>query len=316
MAEPEERNEYQIARLLKAAGVRPSPDAAVTAGVRAEVHAAWQKTQSQHYRRRYLAAAAVILAVTFGWVVSTPAPVPTSLVVAQVIGQAEYQIADGPWRAMVPGDTLAASTIRTGTDSYVSWITDGGASMRLAPGSQLSVTTARAVSLDRGAVYIDADVADLIIATPFGTVRDVGTRFEVHVDTDTWRVQVRDGMVEVRNDGLQEVGNAGDRISMTRNNQVQRSRVAKDDRSWTWTEAVAPSFQMEGATLADYLAWHSHETGQRLQFVSEGAARDARRTILHGSIAGLTPSESLPVVLSTTRFHQAASEPGNIAIDK
>jgi hypothetical protein len=40
-------------------------------------------------------------------------------------------------------------------------------------------------------------------------------------------------------------------------------------------------------------------------FASPASEAEARRVILHGSVAGLTPKDALTAVLLTTRLHQS-----------
>jgi hypothetical protein len=63
---------------------------------------------------------------------------------------------------------------------------------------------------------------------------------------------------------------------------------------------VAPTFNIEGRTLAEFLRWASRETGLDLLYVSDVAEREAVGTVLRGSIEGLRPDESIAAVVSTT----------------
>ena len=67
--------------------------------------------------------------------------------------------------------------------------------------------------------------------------------------------------------------------------------------AWEWTQAIAPPFPLEGGSLGEFLAWVSRESGRRIAGPAVATGEAARATVLHGSLAGLTPEESLAAVL-------------------
>ncbi len=86
-------------------------------------------------------------------------------------------------------------------------------------------------------------------------------------------------------------------------NTVRQEAVEKTDPSWSWTHQVKEPFQLEGATLARYLAWWSSETGKSTNFQSKADATTASELVLHGSLDGLSLEAGLTAVLASSGFH-------------
>lgn len=314
-----------MAALLGKVGARPAPDSASMARIRSEVRAVWQEEVNREKTRTrpwgYAIAASALLAIAAGWFLLQPqSGQPVSLaVVDHIVDVVEYQDTEGRWRSAAPGQPLSAGAIRTGDQGLATLTTSYGFEIRVAGGSEIEVAATGQVELVDGAVYVDSHghaANGFLVSTPFGVAKDIGTRFEVRLEPSRWRVQVRDGAVEMRDGDHQAMAHAGERIWISSEDTLARERVAANDPSWSWVAAAAPPFEVEGATLSAFLAWIAHETGESVSFRSEAAEQAAKGTILHGSITGLTPRASLAVVLSTTDFHQVDSEPGAIVIDK
>ena len=68
---------------------------------------------------------------------------------------------------------------------------------------------------------------------------------------------------------------------------------------WAWAEQIAPEFALEGRSLRTFLDWAARETGFTMRLASPDLARSADGIWLHGSAAGLTPSQALEAVLPT-----------------
>lgn len=315
--------EKQIADILKRTGARPAPPDDVAAQVKAEVREVWRQEVEQVRRRSaarrwYALAASIVGAVALGWLVLQPNPAPaTAMSVVRVVNDVQY-LDGGTWRALHDGDALARpATLRTSENGLVALRTQAGADIRVASSSDLAFD-ADAVTLEHGAVYVDTGAAPqaVSIRTPFGVARDIGTRFEVRVEPTQWRVQVRDGSVVVDDDDVRETAGAGRRLVIDADNLVERTEVSSWDESWLWTQRAAGTLEIEGASLHDYLDWVGRETGRQVSYADSIIEREAKRTILHGSIDGLTPRESLSSVLATTDYRLAESNSGVIMIDR
>ncbi len=108
----EDRDEHDIARLLKNVGARSQPATQAAAEVRAAVEAEWRSVVSARRQRRrftgWAAAAGIAVAAVGAWVarplyLPEPATVAT---VARVVGDVQVESSRGQWSRVAAGDTL------------------------------------------------------------------------------------------------------------------------------------------------------------------------------------------------------------------
>jgi hypothetical protein len=154
------------------------------------------------------------------------------------------------------------------------------------------------VLLSGGTLYLDSEGGpSLEVRTRDGIVRDVGTQFEVSLTPAGLRVRVREGSVVVRRDQQEHRARAGDEIALTPSGQLTRRTIPTDGAGWASTTGMPSSFDLEGHSLSEFLAWVVGEMGWQLQFASTDAEEKARATMLHGSIQGLTAEEAVAAVI-------------------
>jgi ferric-dicitrate binding protein FerR (iron transport regulator) len=205
---------------------------------------------------------------------------------------------DGPWASLAASRSLViGDTVRTGDDSYGALAMATGAALRLDGGTELEMTGGDEIYLRRGAVYVEAPgAATLAIRTDHGLARDIGTRYEVRVGDNGWRVQVREGRV-VMNDARAGAmtADAGERI-VVQDAAFALEKVSSTDASWHWTHRAAPPMAIEGAVLSDYLAWWSRETGIAVRYQRPIDEAIAAQTQLHGSLDGLSLEDGFGAV--------------------
>jgi ferric-dicitrate binding protein FerR (iron transport regulator) len=302
-----------IARLLKGAGGRDQPGAAIEAQVRTAVESEWRQLVSARRRRRdvtvWAAAAGMAVAALAVWLavplLDRDQPLVATLV--QSSGVVEYR--DGPradWAPLSEGAALSSSQeVRTSGSSRAALELTSGLELRIDRASHLVFDEPDAASLEQGAAYVDSGTSPGAIASRFtlrtaaGTVRHVGTQYEARVDASRLRVAIREGSVRIETPDAAVSGVAGEQILVDGGN-ITRSDLPAHDAAWDWVGAVAPTFDIEGRTLAEFLRWASRETGLDLLYVSDVAEREAAGTVLRGSIEGLRPDESIAAVVSTT----------------
>ena len=302
-----------IARLLKGAGGRDQPDAAIAAQVRAAVESEWRELVSARRRRRnftFSAAAAGVAAAAIAVWLAVPLldheqPVVATLV--QSSGAVEYR--DGPradWAPLGAGATVSSrQEIRTSGSSRAAFELASGLELRIDRASRLVFDESEVASLEQGAAYVDSGTSPGALASRFalrtaaGTVRHVGTQYEVRLDANRLRVAIREGSVRIDTPDGAVSGVAGEQL-LVDEGRVTRSDLPAHDPAWDWVGAVAPTFVIEGRTLAEFLRWASRETGRGLLYASDEAEREAARIVLRGSIEGLRPDESIAAVGSTT----------------
>jgi len=302
-----------IARLLKGAGGRDQPDAAIEAQVRTAVESEWRQLVSARRRRQqvtvWAAAAGVAVAALAVWLamplLDREQPVAATLV--QSSGVIEYR--NGPradWAPLGEGAALySRQEVRTSASSRAAFELASGPELRIDRASHLVFDELEVASLEQGAAYVDSGTAPGAIASRFrlrtaaGTIRHLGTQYEARVDASRLRVAIREGSVRIETPGAAVSGIAGEQILVDGGN-VTRSDLPAHDPAWDWIGAVTPTFDIEGRTLAEFLRWASRETGLDLLYVSDVAEREAVGTVLRGSIEGLRPDESIAAVVSTT----------------
>ncbi len=302
-----------IGRLIHYAGARETVPPERFDKARDRVGRHWEKVvaEQQHVRAwdplRYIAVAASVLAAAgVAFLLWREADVPPTIVSAsvdRVFG--EVLIADQVARQ---GDVVEADTlIETGPDSRIALRMAGGQSLRIDTSSRLLVHSSNHVSLRAGGTYIDTDTASnslpIMVSTPFGVARDVGTQFQVRLATSVMMVGVRDGLVEVAQTGRQSISVNKDRFMELDIYGKKSERIlSADDPSWGWIETVAPEFDIQGASLQQYLMWYAREKGVRLMWVDDESESNAEGVELSGSIAGMTLDESLQIVRQIAIF--------------
>lgn len=325
----ERTEEQRIEALLQKVGPRIAPPEDLTRQVREAVRSEWRETvteRSRARRVRVIAAAASLAAlatigVTAALMNSTP---PAQMAVVTRIEGAVR--GDAGWlhpaRELTDGAVVhVGDEIVTAADAHAAFHIDEGLSLQLDESSKVRLAHDDRLVLERGAVYVASDSdaarsATFIVATRNGTVRHIGTQYEVRTVPAGVQVSVREGRVVVDTDGALHEGKAGERIAIDDGGAVKRTALAQNDPHWRWVERSAPSFDIENQSLHDFLSWFSRETGRQVAFASPEAAQAARATILRGSIEGLEPQAALTAVLATTELISVEDQDGRIVIQR
>lgn len=303
-----------IEELLRQVGARDEPSPDVMREVEAAVHAEWQSMlRARRTRRQFIAvgiAASALLAVGVGFFgVRYMAPGPIQ--VAQITridghllvrpqSQAAHEVA-------VAANVSTGETIQTDDRSRAALQFGNAVSLRLDQGTIVKIAAADQLVLTAGALYIDSQAEnpqELTVRTDAGSVRHVGTQYEVRTHAEEMVVSVREGRVMIANAAGTSSGVAGERIRVTQRGEVVRGTVAAHDPNWQWAARTAPQFDINDHTLAMFLEWVARETGRKVVYSSSEAQSAASGLKLRGSIAGLDPDTALNAVLSTTQLHR------------
>ncbi|HKR66010.1 MAG TPA: FecR domain-containing protein [Thermoanaerobaculia bacterium] len=219
-----------VAQLVRLAGARPKPDPQRMARVREAVHDEWRRTTRRRQWTRYGIAAAVA-ATLAGVLVFTRVP-----------------------------STRVIET-RTGEVTSIEW---SGATLRIDGETRIRLDANAHATLERGTLFFESHThTGVTIDTPFGAVRDIGTRFELRVGEHDLHVRVSEGMVDVRGTRA----DAGMELVATR-------------------DAVTPFLTLEGQTLGDVIEHAARVKGLRVEWHTR------RDVVLRGSVA-LTPDEAI-----------------------
>jgi ferric-dicitrate binding protein FerR (iron transport regulator) len=224
----------------------------------------------------------VVMIVVLRMMPSTPRPqaAPQRLVVAD--GQTNGAV-------IYAND---AYEVANGNTASLAW---GNAILRLDGGTRVRIASPTELSLDRGAVYVDSNRSGVVIRTPIGSVRDIGTQFEVRLAADRMRVRVREGRVDLQHGGATHSAAAGTELDADARGGVTEHSIAKNGAEWDWVVRAAPPIHLDGRTLAEVVATVTRDEGVKPVW-SDDAARNAASMRLHGDVP-LTPEEALDTAL-------------------
>jgi ferric-dicitrate binding protein FerR (iron transport regulator) len=184
-----------------------------------------------------------------------------------------------------------------------------GPSLRLDAGTRVRFQ-AGVLYLETGAVYVDtASLAGTATATAkktikiqtgFAEIQDVGTQFEVRLDSAAAQplsVRVREGHVDFKRGTDKVAVAAGEELTSAATGQFIARKISPADPLWDWAASCAPAFPLEGHSLESAVAWICREQGWNLKFDSESAHTAAKTIRLHGSLEGVSPKKALDAVL-------------------
>ena len=284
-------DESGIARVLAAAGARMQPPAAMAEAVRVAAHAEWRAMLAARARRRrmvFALAASAVIAIFGFWLSRT-------------------------WL------TPRGEDVTTDRSHYAALTFPGNISVRLDRDTHIVRLNPQHIVLRQGAVYVDAGLAPhesarhLQIDTPSGSVSHVGTQYEVRLLPVGTRIRVREGRVELGGPAP-VILQARDQLLVSGSGLITRTSIAPDSSEWDWAVQAAPAFEIEGRSLAQFLAWAGRELGCEIVYATPEAKAESMRAVLNGSTAGLTPTEALAAVLPTTRLRSLRRE-GKILIE-
>jgi ferric-dicitrate binding protein FerR (iron transport regulator) len=318
-------DEETTARLLRLGGMRAEvPTDREDRVRRAFLDECRASARARASRRRMVTGAAVLsiaaaalFAVRFWLVREVTSPVYSILAIVERLegsgGRTSGQRTSVPLVQIQPGHALrAGDRIETDATGRISLRLSQGVSLRFDRGSRARLVSASAIELGAGAVYVDSGPqsselksgsrSGLEVHTSFGVVRDIGTQFEIRLSDASLRVRVRSGVVEVRSGGRgEDLSSARPGTELTLGPAGVASRaVAPYGPDWAWAVSLGPTFETEGRPLDAFLQHLCREQGWTLTYADAKLARDASGMILHGSTAGLQPSDALTVALATT----------------
>ncbi len=316
-------NDKDIERVLQSVGPRERPPREIEREIQRRLRAEWRAVvasrQGSRRRQTFYALAASVLAAAIGvWIAAPRLGGPAESVATMTLAAGEVRVDSGwfsAWRDVAPGQALAVGqALQTGPTGRGALSLPGGVSARLDHDTKLNITGAGELTLEHGALYVDAGpttsvASRLDVITPTGSVRHVGTQYEVRLMGTGVRLRVREGRVEwhARTGGFEQSGR-GEQLMIAGDGTVERQAMPIYGKDWDWAAATAPGIEIEGLPLSRFLSWAGRELGREIVYATPTAATDAARIIVHGSIAGLTPQQALDAVLATTRVHAVMAD--------
>lgn len=314
-----------VGRVLRAAGPREKPPAEIELELRESLRREWRAIVAARRarRRRVTAALAAGLAgaAIGAWVSMPRLAAPVKAVGTVALAVDDFRVKSGwlgRWRNAPAGTAVwTGEVLATGPAGRGALALAGGISARLDQSTQVRVAAVDRLVLDRGALYVDAGTPakgamSLVIATSAGSVRHLGTQYEVRLLPAGVRLRVREGRIEWSSGAGSATGQAGEQLTITQQG-IERSVVAMHGDQWSWVAQSAPGIDIDGLPLTAFLDWAARELGCRVEFSPSRLAAEASSVVLHGSVAGLDPARALDTVLATTRM-QAEVRAGSILV--
>ena len=302
-----------VAALIQAAGRRTEPPAdAYRQVLDAAMTTLRQKTARRRERNWLIGAVAAGVAGVSTMLLlqhQTGTLQPRVATVVRTFGAVEFRTADR-WKPLAESrSSISAGTeLRTLAGGGAALSLGRGVSLRLASATEVQFDGLQDIRLQNGMLYLDNRASlgtGFRIGTSLGTVRDVGTQFEVRVTDGSLRVRVREGRVEIDRAGGYVNGAAGDQVEIDVLGGVTRSTIAATDPAWLWAEAMASAPDIDGRPATELLAWVARETGRRLRYASPEVEQRAASVILHGNIRHMAPLAALDAMLATTDLEYA-----------
>lgn len=299
-----------LSNLLRLVGNRPVVPDEVRERVRRSLHAQWRRgTRIRIWRKRFLfamsAAAVVMVLYTASlWLVtrSLPSAVPLGFVenragtVLATLGHS----GDQKSQVLSRGDFLLSNSwLETGENGRAMLHLLNGPTVRMDVNTRFYFSSESSFVLDRGTVYVDSEGtgAKLVLLTSHGTIKNLGTQFEVNVNPEALRLRVREGAVILQRNGSEEQAAAGTQLSITRQGTSSRTELASYSPSYDWLSEIGPTYHLEGTSLNEFLGWISRESGLKVEYADPAIQQSSSRIVLHGSVRGLRPEEMPSVVL-------------------
>ena len=288
-----------IERLLELAGPRRAPADDHYSRARQAVHTAWH-TEVQRTRR-----------VRAAWMISVPLTAAAVLVLT-IVSQPAAPAADTIVGHHNGVAIRLGSVLRTEPTMRTALQLVNGIEVRMDVNGEMAFDDVGAIALRRGALFIDTGSAKdsqaaLEIRTPFGSVRHIGTRFEVRLidlpskagSHESMRVRVREGLVRLTTTAMSENGERGTELLASADGAIRRAATSLSGPDWDWVTLAATPFDLDGKTLAEFLTWVAREGGWDVRFENEKLEASASTITINGSVEGLTPEEALRSVLAT-----------------
>lgn len=320
--------DHDIENVLKSAGAREKPPAAVERAVREGLRAEWRTMVSERRganrgRIGMALAAGLAVAAVATWL-ALPRPDDSAEPVGRVAIAAKGLRVDTGfftgWKPAVSGQSLVAGDrVKSDATGSGALALPGGATARLDRRTRVTLASADKLILERGGLYIDggpgpAAATELAVKTASGTVRHVGTQYEVRLIGSGVRLRVREGRVEWKSKaGPVAEGRGGEQLTIARDGSVAREATPLYGESWAWIDAATPGIELDGLRLVDFLDWAARELGREVRFDRPETEREAASIILHGSVSGLTAEQALAAVLATTRVSASITD-GQIVV--
>jgi ferric-dicitrate binding protein FerR (iron transport regulator) len=213
-----------------------------------------------------------------------------------------WQRLDPDQRTLVVGQTL-----ETGEAARMAIAWNAGGLLRVDEKTRIAISGNSELQLLFGRIHYDSDslysteqpLVNLLINTPFGAVRHMGTQFMTDLAEGVLSVSVREGEVAITGSNTETLALAGEQIIISDSGIQVRQSILPYAEDWKWVQDIAPVYELDGRSMFDFLQWIRRESGYDIEFATDSAKFLAEETILHGSI-DLPPMRALEIMFQTS----------------
>lgn len=303
-----------IGELMRIADNTATPDPSRMERAMKRVHGEWRAAVVKQRRGRWQrwvgAVAAVVAIVTIGAILWSDRAVQVATV-ERAVGEASMRdmktrLQPNVFALPYTRTLMSGQQVTTGETGRVLLKLPSGEQLRIDTSSQVYWVSPTRMKLAYGTIYIEthnetelSDSDAFLVVTPFGSVRHVGTRFEVQVTEGSERIRVRDGAVVFSRSGQRPLTvSAGQELSADESTSRVHPGPGSADPQWEWTRQIAPELLIEGRSLFDVLEALTHESGLHVFYADDAVREQAKRITLRGSIEGLDTPDALRAVLA------------------
>ena len=330
MANSEKVNtKEEVERLLQLAGRPDQPQLSKKRDVKAKLKEQWRASvkaqKARRLRKRVLpiALAATIMLTLLAaqqWLLAPPVPTPLASVTHH---SGDYLVESNYERGQ--GNLYLGDLLVTTRDAAVAITLNDGTTLQLDGSSHVTFTDERELWLHAGRIYVDSpgDRTSIVIKTTWGTLTDIGTRFEVQIEDETLKLAMREGVVKVYLLGTDQPIQAkvdsfvGDVIVINQDLDVTNSSIHTTSPGWDWTLRSTPAFPAGAHSLTSVLTWAARITGRELKYDRAIMELQAQNEIVHWpEIEAVDVEKTLSELSVTTSKYEVTFTDTNLGISR
>lgn len=323
-------NDHDIELLLKSAGKRIEPSAEAADAIRQSTQAAWKQAVAENTAKQksakkskalfLVATAASLLVAVLGMkaLLFSKSPAPTIDALqpfAQIShSQGHYYIND----QLKPLNTPLAigDTIKTDEHAILAVVLKDQTQMTFSGATELVFQSANKIKIVSGRIYVDSPDHNtfILIQSEWGSIKDIGTQYQVSIQGENMEVAMREGKVEISLEDettlvAQSKMGVGDVLSFSRGTKVAQSTRSNSDPAWNWTRPALAHKNLDGLSVYDLIHWSSRVTGKKVVYASLATSQLAKTTHLSGGqLDPLDIEATLPRILRTTTLSAVVSD--------
>ena len=283
----QQQSDDAIAALVRLAGRRPPVPEDAARRVREAVHDEWMEAIGRRRRTRWIGSAAVVAAAAATFV----DPAVDDCVFRRSRRRNEWSLRADRRTARSFTRTMFTKSRTATPRRWRGAMRPCGSTAGRAFASRRRASS-RSIAARSMSIRI---VPECVIHTPIGSVRDIGTQFEVRLAADRMRVRVREGRVDLQHGGATHSAEAGVELDADARGGVTQHSIAKNGAEWEWVVRAAPPIHLDGRTLSEVVASVTRDEGLKPVWLDD-AAKNAATMRLHGDVP-LTPEEALDTAL-------------------